>query len=602
MVRNPGGGEPLSSIRTLTWAAAWLALASAGCSESSVTTKQAGVALVNGSFEAWTDSVPAGWSIVEGASEGPGAPSRVVRIDGGRDGELALGLSGNHETRVWRAVRQGPWAVEPGEIYRLDGWFRVAVPAPDSARYRNCQVYVLTTDEEGQKTGLYTTDFGSFDHPWRRFERYVVVPAGSDSLSVGVFLSMPGTVGVDGLELERVETGGPSLGRSREERWRQDVEVLSDLLPAIHPAPYRYVERETYQERLGSVLENLDTLTDAQVNLELMRAVALLQDAHTKLSFGAGPPARLPLGLECIDGKIVAVVLPEEDRDLLGSPVVAIDGHDVAEAIAVCDELVSCPSPGRKLSRIAQFLVEPGLLHPLGLSDSDSELGIAFAPRGNSDGRLRLSSNRLKYPRGYASIWNVAETAPLYLAERGNYWFRFLEASRTLYLRYKRCREEPGHPFARFESEIEEVLRDREPVSLVLDLRLNSGGASMLLRPLIDTFADYLTAGPDRRAFVLVDHGTFSSAIINAVQFRESTGAIVVGEPTGDRPNHCGETQTIELPNSRLRLTCSTKCVQLLDGDPVALEPDQVVHTTVDDVRQGRDPVMEAVLEILARR
>ena len=40
---------------------------------------------------------------------------------------------------------------------------------------------------------------------------------------------------------------------------------------------------------------------------------------------------------------------------------------------------------------------------------------------------------------------------------------------------------------------------------------------------------------------LLIGRATFSSAQMNAQQFRDRTKAILVGEPTGQKPNHFGE-------------------------------------------------------------
>jgi len=43
------------------------------------------------------------------------------------------------------------------------------------------------------------------------------------------------------------------------------------------------------------------------------------------------------------------------------------------------------------------------------------------------------------------------------------------------------------------------------------------------------------------------------------MDFPHDLHAILVGEPTGNKPNHYGQQQNFELPNSRLMVHYSTK-------------------------------------------
>jgi hypothetical protein len=94
----------------------------------------------------------------------------------------------------------------------------------------------------------------------------------------------------------------------------------------------------------------------------------------------------------------------------------------------------------------------------------------------------------------------------------------------------------------------------------------------------------------------LIGNGTYSSAEINALQLRRDLGALLVGEPTGQKPNSFGEVRAFRLPFSGLEVGCSTRWFHQLDDDPPSLEPDVLVPSTFDDLYRGRDPVLDWVL------
>ena len=75
--------------------------------------------------------------------------------------------------------------------------------------------------------------------------------------------------------------------------------------------------------------------------------------------------------------------------------------------------------------------------------------------------------------------------------------------------------------------------------------------------------------------------------------------AVIVGEPTGQGPFFCGGPQTLALPNSGLELLISShynRC-SLFDDGRGWIMPDLPVSYTMADYLEGRDPMMEAVLE-----
>ena len=99
----------------------------------------------------------------------------------------------------------------------------------------------------------------------------------------------------------------------------------------------------------------------------------------------------------------------------------------------------------------------------------------------------------------------------------------------------------------------------------------------------------------------LVGRQTFSAAMVNAIDFRQDTNAILVGEPIGERPNSYSENDEITLPRSRLVVSYSTRYYQFLDQDVPAVEPDQRVDPSWEAYKAGRDPVMDWVLSDSSR-
>ena len=72
--------------------------------------------------------------------------------------------------------------------------------------------------------------------------------------------------------------------------------------------------------------------------------------------------------------------------------------------------------------------------------------------------------------------------------------------------------------------------------------------------------------------------GTQSAAMVNAIELRKDLNAILVGEPSGTKPNYYSENDELRLPNSRLQVSYSTRYYKLQDQDTPSLMPDRLIE------------------------
>jgi C-terminal processing protease CtpA/Prc len=196
------------------------------------------------------------------------------------------------------------------------------------------------------------------------------------------------------------------------------------------------------------------------------------------------------------------------------------------------------------------------------------------------------------------SIYDVLGKMPL----RGQhperyYWYTYLPDEETVYFHYYRCADDPSQPFADFNREMFEFI-DANPVTrIVVDLRFNGGGNSAIFRPFLDEVRAREVFRQPGALYGLIGRQTFSSALMNAVELKSETGAILLGEPSGGNPNHFGEVRVFTLPNAGLQVMYSTRRFETMpDYDRDALVPDLDYPITWEDLLAGRDPAVEAAL------
>ena len=197
---------------------------------------------------------------------------------------------------------------------------------------------------------------------------------------------------------------------------------------------------------------------------------------------------------------------------------------------------------------------------------------------------------------------------PLYQKNIGkNYWFEYLEKSKTLYLAYNRCYDEKERSFKEFIKEVFAVA-DKMPVEkFVIDMRRNGGGNSEIINPLHKYLKKRRELYKKKNLFVLMGNGTFSSGVLNSLRLKQDFGAIWVGEPSGQKLNIYGNIKIFELPNSKLTVTYSisyfpfgkrfAKYLPNLPEDASFIPVDVPVEISWEDYKTGRDPILQKALD-----
>jgi hypothetical protein len=99
---------------------------------------------------------------------------------------------------------------------------------------------------------------------------------------------------------------------------------------------------------------------------------------------------------------------------------------------------------------------------------------------------------------------------------------------------------------------------------------------------------------------LLIGRQTFSAAMNFSTEVDLGTDAVFVGEPTGGRPNLYGDVRPVELPNSHILVQVSSIYWDFGGAADVRdwIAPDVPVSLGVSDLLAGRDPVLQAAIDL----
>ncbi len=381
---------------------------------------------------------------------------------------------------------------------------------------------------------------------------------------------------------------------SSDSLWIADLEVFEEELPARHKNLFFKMTPEDFAARVRELRERLPGLEPYERVISLMKIVASVGDSHTMINADySGLFRKLPVLTEWFsDGLYVMTTVPEYG-DFLGERVVRVGNADVEELLDALEAVIPHENYPQLMQRAPLYMMIPEVLAALGVADSPDSVGFSFESGTSVKFPAMSALSRFNWTSVQDSL--RCET-PLYLQNPdSSYWHAYLEDEGTLYVQYRRCSEMKGRPFFDFTREVLALIDEKDVAKLVFDMRLNGGGNSALATPLIDGIAGRESINKRGSLFVVVGRETYSSAILNALEFRSKTDAIFVGRPTGGKPNHYGEVRFFPLPNSRIIVTYSTKYFAGSDEDAQSFMPDMEVENSFDDYSSCRDPVMERI-------
>ena len=382
-----------------------------------------------------------------------------------------------------------------------------------------------------------------------------------------------------------------------------DVDFLESAIRDTHPDPQRMRARDEWAPKIASIRQRAGELSDGRFFLELSSLVALLQDGHTRLlpSLDGDASRWYPIRFECFDDGVFVLAAGERYASLVGGRVVALGGKPIDDVLTAAAPAVPGDNPEGAETILERLLDSPVFLEGLGLGTGGASR-IAVEIPGGERREVDLvppEPGPPPFAGAWPADWKRADAKPL-LRDRDPerpYFVEFVEPQKAIYLRVRRIEQDDKERIVPFCSRAFALADERGAERLVIDLRGNGGGNNYLVQPLVHAVLLSRLDVPGK-VFVLVDGGTFSAAQNCASQLERETSALFVGAPTGSSPNHCGDAMRFTLPNSGIRLWCSS--VRWQDSDPRDkrrwIYPDFPAQTRFADFVAGRDPALEVSL------
>lgn len=410
----------------------------------------------------------------------------------------------------------------------------------------------------------------------------------------------------------RQAQSGPDAARDTAAAWRADLAALAGTLERTHPNPFHSVSRERFAVAVADLDRRIPSMARHEIIVEMARIVAMIGDGHTNFSpvrdarFGF---REYPLRFALFKDGLFVRSASREHSAAVGRRVVRIGRTSAVDAVAAVGNVISRDNEMTVRFFVPLYLAIPEVLHALRIVDDMESAtievegpagirSITVAPAGPCGVIPSHTDTTWTVPDGWVDMLATNAPRPLWLREpTREHWFEELDGGRSIYAQINAITDSAEGTFEAFSNRLMDAAEAPGVERLVIDLRRNRGGNGELRKPLGQRIMRSRLNRPGG-IVVLLGRATFSAAQFVLDDLEEHTEAVFIGEPSGSKGNHYGDSRKIVLPNSGLTARCSIYWWQHWSpwDKRVWTAPDMAAELRSDDYAAGRDPAMAAAL------
>jgi hypothetical protein len=371
------------------------------------------------------------------------------------------------------------------------------------------------------------------------------------------------------------------------EQWRDDLRVFAREMPRCHKNAFHAITEQDFSTSVEALDRRIPKLEQPGIVVGFQQLAAAIGDGHTFLETSQ-LYRTFPLELFWFADELRVIATHPAYERALGTRLVKVGDLDIAEVQRRLQPLVpQAENAWYVLNRSAEVITQAEALVALHVLPSAAEGLFTFADDDGNRFELRIASA----DPGSQKPRRASMPVPVHWQRPGEgFWF-IERPDSTVYVNFRSYQNIEQHA-----AQLLDFLRARQPQRLIVDMRQNSGGNYTLVRQhLLYKLQTMPNLNRPGGLYILTGRGTFSAAMTNVTDFRRETDAVLVGEPTGARPNGYQERGGFTLPHSGLQVSCSILRYRFQpeSDDPPAVMPDRRIDPDWRLYKVGRDPVLE---------
>jgi hypothetical protein len=333
--------------------------------------------------------------------------------------------------------------------------------------------------------------------------------------------------------------------------WNEDLDYFAETLPETHPELFHTLSEKDFLTAIEKLRCRLAERSHHQIIVELAAIVASVNDGHSRLTLpmisgsdlttghtSTPPPAdeamifnHYPVRFYIYSDGLYVRRIGAENAAFAGAKVLKIGQLSAQEAMAAVSRIVQRDNDLQLQHLTPSFLVIPEVLSALGIINDPAQGGFVLKTGDGEEQEIVLSPVAPGSTVDWVDAGDRESNKPLYLRYRdANFWFEHLPEQKTVYWQYNEVYDMPKESIAKFALRLTDFMAQKDVRKLVIDLRFNSGGDNSLNRSLLLALIRSPALRDPGSLFVITGRGTFSAAMMFALDLEKQTPAIFIGE------------------------------------------------------------------------
>lgn len=401
----------------------------------------------------------------------------------------------------------------------------------------------------------------------------------------------------------------------REKGWREDFAYFKECYAQNHADPFYFVSEEELDWQLEQLAKKVPELSDTDLFFELSKIVAGLGDNHTALLTPEGFYSQIfPVGVCYIGEKLCPYAYLEgyeQFEPYLLHEIVSVNGVDIKYLEKKMESFINPNNVWARKTDFVNHFFMPAFFewagcdtkngYSLQLLDDDQRVVSVEMPVIDYDEKERKKV--VKAENWDAVDFRNKETGvEFHETEQGSYVLFTL--SNSMY--------NQEELYDQLMKKAASLLAEHPGSKLVIDLRNDPGGWQEAVDD-IEERIPLLKESYEPQTYVVTSGHTASGAIGVLLNFKREMNAVQIGEPTGQFTFFWGLANAPELtlPFSGIEFQIGnqrgyypSKTIELrFDENSKLYEcentvlPDVYVSQSIEDAKQGKDSVIEWILE-----
>lgn len=391
---------------------------------------------------------------------------------------------------------------------------------------------------------------------------------------------------------------------TREEAWAKDLDYLEKRILELHYNLHRALAETDFTKSFLELKSSIDSLSDEQIIVALMRIFGGLGNGHNLIlatSPKMGALKKLPIQFYQFNDGVFIINVDENFEQWIGYKVESIENTPVEEALQKTNAVNPRDNAMQTLWWGPYYMILPDVLESLGIIKNANQVTITLSDKKGK--AQKVTMNPISWSYDFLNIPKLKiEPQPLFLSKMDDpYWFKLLPEYSTVYIQFNVVTQKEEQSIEDFNMELRKQITQNKTENLILDLRHNHGGDGSLLPPMLKTIMNFEFKNPNGKIFVIMGRGTFSAGQNLLTDITNFTNAILVGEPSGSKPNHIGDAGWFQLPYSGLKGIVSTQFHQTSTAEDNRkwIAPHIPVGLSSTDYFNGNDKALNVIMEVI---